>query len=99
MSRHFGRIASAFSVVALSVLALVHLAQSCAEGDPPFADYSKQFAKTLPDRQKDVLTDWIVTFQVQDPKATQHALEVWRKDRESIPWLLAVFSKTEANSP
>jgi len=30
MSRHFGRIASAFCVVALSVLALVHMAQSCA---------------------------------------------------------------------
>jgi len=41
MSRHFGRIASAFCVVALSVLALVHMAQSCAEWDPPFADYSK----------------------------------------------------------
>jgi hypothetical protein len=53
----------------------------------------------LPDRQKDALTDWIVTFQLKDPRATQHALELWRAHRESIPWLLAVLSKTEARSP
>jgi hypothetical protein len=58
-----------------------------------------EYAKTLPERQKDALTDWIVTFQLQDPKATLHALEVWRAHRESVPWLLAVLSKTEANSP
>ena len=58
-----------------------------------------EYAKSLPDRQKDTLTDWIITFQLQDPKATQHALEVWRAHPESIPWLLAILSKTEANSP
>jgi hypothetical protein len=58
-----------------------------------------EYAKTLSDRQKDDLTDWIVTFQLRDPRATQHALELWRAHRESIPWLLAVLAKTEANSP
>ncbi|HET7105244.1 MAG TPA: hypothetical protein VFI38_00425 [Candidatus Acidoferrum sp.] len=57
------------------------------------------FASSLPDRQKDPLTDWIVTFQLRDPRATQHALEAWRDHRESVPWLLATLSKTEANSP
>ena len=57
------------------------------------------YEKSLPTRQQDSLTDWIVTFQLHDPRATQHALEVWRAHRDSAPWLLAALSKTEANSP
>jgi len=62
------------------------------EGNP------EEYARLLPDSQKDNLTDWIITFQMQDPRATHHALEAWRAHRESLPWLLAVLSKTEANA-
>jgi len=41
MSKLSGRTAFAIVVVVLSVFALVHLAQSCAEPDIPFNDFSK----------------------------------------------------------
>lgn len=57
------------------------------------------FKEATPDRSKDDLTDWILTFQLDDGAATQHALEVWRAHRDSLPWLLAVLSKAESKSP
>jgi hypothetical protein len=70
-----------------------------ARGDFGQGGSSEQYAKLLPDRQKDALTDWLITFQMQDALATRHALEVWRAHRDSLPWLLAVLSKTEFNAP
>jgi hypothetical protein len=59
----------------------------------------QEYQQQLPGRQKDPLTDWIITFQMQGAEATEHALQVWRVNRESVPWLLSVLAKTEANSP
>jgi hypothetical protein len=59
----------------------------------------EEYAKRLQERQKDGLTDWIITFQTQGAAATEHALQVWRAKRDSVPWLLTLLSKTEANSP
>jgi TolA-binding protein len=57
------------------------------------------YAKLLAERHMGGLTDWIATFQARDTLSAQHALDVWRAHRESVPWLLAALSKTEANSP
>jgi hypothetical protein len=59
----------------------------------------EEYAKHLPYLQKDNLTDWIITFQMQSPAATEHAVQVWRANRGSQTWLLSVLSKTEANAP
>lgn len=48
--------------------------------------------------RKDVLTDWIVTFQSPDPPAAKHAIQEWKKDR-SLPWLVAALSKIQAGDP
>jgi hypothetical protein len=61
-------------------------------GDPKFSK------EATAERQQDDLTDWITSFQMQDA-ATDHALQMWRAHRDSLPWLLAVLSKTYANSP
>ena len=66
--------------------------------EPIHSDPAK-FTEATPDRSKDDLTDWILTFQLDDGAATRHALEVWRAHRDSLPWLLAVLSKTDSNSP
>jgi hypothetical protein len=60
---------------------------------------AEEYGKSLAERQKDNLTDWIVTFQMEGSAATEHALQVWRANRESAPWLLSVLSKTEATAP
>jgi hypothetical protein len=62
-------------------------------GDP------KDFAASTPDRQHDDLTDWIVTFQMPHVTGAAHALAMWRAHPDSLPWLLAILSKTETISP
>jgi hypothetical protein len=59
----------------------------------------EEYAKQLPERQKDNLTDWIITFQMEGAIAAEHALQVWQSNRGSVPWLLSTISKTDANSP
>jgi len=66
--------------------------------DPRETD-PKAFSAGTVDRQKDDLTDWIVTFQAKNDSATAHALEAWRSRPNSVPWLLALLSKTESASP
>ena len=44
---------------------------------------------------RDRLTDWILTFQSQDPAAYAHALKRWKETR-STAWLVACLSKTDA---
>jgi hypothetical protein len=63
----------------------------------------------------DELTDWILTFQSQDPKAYSHAISRWRKTQSTawlavaltkaprtaraLPSLLAAAEKTDEDSP
>lgn len=59
----------------------------------------EEYAKRLTERQKDNLTDWIITFQMEGAVAADHALQVWYSNRESVPWLLSTISKIAANAP
>jgi len=59
----------------------------------------KAFADATVDRQKDELTDWIITFQAGVDSATDHALQSWRAHPNSVPWLLSVLAKTNGSSP
>jgi hypothetical protein len=43
----------------------------------------------------DELTDWIFTFQSDDPKAYQHALATWRQT-QSDAWFVAALAKAPA---
>src|SRR5208337_2828001 len=60
---------------------------------------AEKYAKFVEDRHKDGLSDWIMTFQLRDPLNAQHTLEVWHAHRDSVPWLFAVLSKSQPNSP
>jgi len=59
----------------------------------------QSYVTATPERQKDDLTDWILTFQADDDSATQHALQVWRAHTNSVPWLLLVLAKTNSAAP
>jgi len=69
------------------------------EAFQPGETNAQAYADATPDRAKDDLTDWIVTFQANNGSATTHALESWRSHQDSIPWLLVLLSKTESTSP
>ncbi|HXJ91478.1 MAG TPA: hypothetical protein VMT20_01185 [Terriglobia bacterium] len=45
-------------------------------------------------RAHDDLTDWILTFQVDDPSALDHAYEKWQQTNSSA-WLVAAISKVQ----
>jgi hypothetical protein len=48
--------------------------------------------------RSDDLTDWIITFRAQDTAASRHALEKWEATH-SLPWLVAVLTKTQPSDP
>jgi len=56
------------------------------------------FVKLRNDRQRNDLTDWIVTFQSSNQAARAHAVARW-KETKSVPWLFAALSKTSGNMP
>jgi len=64
-----------------------------AQGGSP-----EEYAKSVASGHTDQLTDWLITFQMESPGATEHALQAWRAQRQSMAWLLVVLSKTQANS-
>jgi hypothetical protein len=66
--------------------------------DPGETD-PQAYRDATPERQKDELTDWILTFQANNESATAHALQVWHSRPDSLPWLLALLSKTQSSSP
>ncbi len=70
-----------------------------ARGDYGQSGNTAEYTKSLANRQNDPLTDWVITFQMNSPAASEHGLQVWRGNRQSVPWLLAVLSKMEVNSP
>jgi hypothetical protein len=70
-----------------------------AGGDFGQSGSPQEYSKNLSGNRNGPLTDWIMTFQMKSPAAAQHALELWRSQRESMPWLIAVLSKTDAKSP
>jgi len=58
----------------------------------------KGFVKLRHDRQRNDLTDWIITFQSSNQAAREHALARW-KETKSLPWLFSALSKTKGHSP
>jgi hypothetical protein len=56
------------------------------------------YGKLRRERERNDLTDWIVTFQSSSPAAREHALAQW-KETKSVPWLFAALSKTTETSP
>ena len=58
-----------------------------------------EYNKLSPDRAKDDLTDWVLTFQLEDPLTAQHAFAMWQAHPDSKPWLIAVLAKTQPSSP
>jgi hypothetical protein len=59
----------------------------------------EEYAKSVASNKSGELTDWVITFQMDSPGATQHALQMWQAHRQSAPWLMAALAKTEAKSP
>jgi len=49
-------------------------------------------------RARDDLTDWILTFQLEDPAALDHAFEKWQ-EKKSPAWLVSALSKVQAGDP
>jgi hypothetical protein len=47
-------------------------------------------------RAHDDLTDWILTFQLDDPAALEHAYEKWQ-EKKSPAWLVAALTKVRAD--
>lgn len=62
-------------------------------GEDSLAEEAK-FKQVSTTGREDDLTDWVVTFQVQDADAREHALERWQQTR-SDAWLVAALSKSE----
>lgn len=61
-------------------------------------DKKKTFAEVPDAVHNDDLSDWALTFQVDDNDATAHAVQQWEKT-SSIPWLVAALSKVNAAHP
>jgi hypothetical protein len=67
-------------------------------GDDEESDKQKTFAQLPAALHADDLSDWALTFQVQDAAALEHALQKWEKT-SSTPWLVAALAKINAAHP
>jgi len=56
------------------------------------------FEKSAQARRGSDMTDWILTFQASNEKATAHALAKWNETHATL-WLVAALSKADANTP
>lgn len=62
-------------------------------------DYTyESIEATTPLRQKNEMTDWVLTYQASGRGATEHAVERWRAIG-SEAWLMAAVSKIDAGHP
>ena len=62
------------------------------------ASRAELYPKLAELRGQDDLTDWILTFQVDDASAVDHAYEKWQQTN-SPAWLVAAISKVEPGDP
>lgn len=67
-------------------------------GDTEDTNKEKKFADIAQVGRSADLTDWVLTFQVNDADALNHCLERWEKT-SSLPWLVASLTKISANHP
>ncbi|HXM35975.1 MAG TPA: hypothetical protein VN920_12355, partial [Pyrinomonadaceae bacterium] len=64
-----------------------------------YSDCERLALDLVPDYLRaDDLSDWIFTFQTQDPKAYAHALAKWRKTA-SVVWFVTALTRAEKTSP
>jgi hypothetical protein len=68
------------------------------DDDDSSSDNQKTFAKLPAAVHSDDLSDWALTFQVQDAEALEHAVQRWEKT-SSTPWLVVALSKINAAHP
>jgi hypothetical protein len=66
--------------------------------DDDSSDNKKTFAKLPAAVHNEDLSDWALTFQVQDAGALEHALQKWEKTA-SPAWLVAALAKISAAHP
>jgi hypothetical protein len=66
--------------------------------DDEGSDNKKTFAQLPAVLHNDDLSDWALTFQVQDADALEHALQKWEKTA-ATPWLVAALTKISATHP
>lgn len=67
-------------------------------GDDVDDTSEKAFAKLPAAIHDDDLSDWALTFQVNDAEALNHAVERWEKTA-ATPWLVAALAKVSAAHP
>ncbi len=64
------------------------------EANPDYYEAIKFNQLSKVGREND-MTDWVLTFQAQDPEALAYALRKWEQTA-SMPWLIASLSKVSA---
>jgi len=62
------------------------------------ASRAQLYPKRSEVRSQDDLTDWIITFQLNDAAARDHAFEKWQQTN-SPAWLIAAITKMEPGDP
>src|SRR5581483_3567390 len=68
-------------------------------GDADETEENKKTFDKLPAAvHNDDLSDWALTFQVQDAAALEHAVQRWEKTA-ATPWLIAALTKISATHP
>lgn len=60
-----------------------------------FAKQVQNFAATADIRERDDLTDWIITLETPGLEAMNHAVRKWEQN-PSLPWLVAALTKVSA---
>jgi hypothetical protein len=70
--------------------------QPAADLNHNWTDYDWLLDRGIRPKELDELTDWITAFRDESPDAPTRALRKWRRSN-TLPWLLAVLAKIEAD--
>ncbi|HKS40252.1 MAG TPA: hypothetical protein VJX74_06525 [Blastocatellia bacterium] len=67
-------------------------------GEDDDSEKERTFAGLPKAGREDDLTDWVLTFQIQDADALNYSLQKWEKTG-ATPWLVAALTKINADHP
>lgn len=67
-------------------------------GENDDSEKERTFAGLPKIGREDDLTDWVLTFQVQDADALNYCVQKWEKS-QSTPWLVAALTKIKGDHP
>jgi hypothetical protein len=67
-------------------------------GEAEDSEKERTFAGLPKVGREDDLTDWVLTFQVQDADALNYSIQKWEKTG-AIPWLVAALAKINVDHP